>query len=250
VLALVWIAVTAALRIHGGSAHTIGPLAVVPSAALVLALALLIEAGAATPGPAASDNGSGAAVALALFRAAHDSAPGRLAVELVLCGAHEGGAIGLRRHLRTRRRELRRSNAVVLGLAACGAGAPRWWDSDGPLWPHRTSAPVRALAQELGQRYPDLGLRAHRGRGWGPAYAATARRLPALTLGACDERGLVPHSHRPDDLPSAIDARSTDQLLELGLLFVDALAARLSRQARDQRSTPGLVGEVGRGSVS
>jgi hypothetical protein len=227
VLALIWIGLTTALRIHGTSAHTVGPLAVIPSAALVLALALLLEAAGAAPGPGAADNGSGTAIALALFTALQASPPRHLTVELVLCGAHEGGAIGLERHLRRRRRELRRTNTIVLGVAACGVGAPRWWHSDGPLFPHRSANSLRTVAAQLADRYPEFGLRAHRGRGWSPAYAAS-RRLPTITLGALHAGGLVPHSHRPDDLPTAIDARVPDTVLELGLLFVDAVDARLA----------------------
>ena len=228
VLVLVWIAITAALRINGTSAHTVGLLAVIPSAALVLALALLLEAAAAAPGPAAGDNGSGTAVAVALFTALQTSPPRHLDVALVLCGAHEGGAIGLRRHLRGRRARL--ANTIVVGVAACGAGEPRWWESDGPLLPRRTANALRAVAGELAARYPELGLRPHRGRGWSPAYAT--RRRPAITLGALDADSLIPHSHRPDDLPPTIDTRVPDTVLEVGLLFVDALDARLGHPGR------------------
>ena len=234
VLTLVWIAITAGLRINGTSAHTVGLLAVIPSAALVLALALLLEAAAAAPGPAAGDNGSGTAVALALFSALQTSAPRHLDVALVLCGAHEGGAIGLRRHLRARRagraRRARRAHAIVVGVAACGAGEPRWWQSDGPLAPRRTANGLRAVAGDLAARYPELGLHSHRGRGWSPAYGARPR--PAITLGALDADGLVPHSHRPDDLTPTIDTRVPDTVLEVGLLFVDALDARLGQPGR------------------
>ena len=118
----------------------------------------------------------------------------------------------------------------MVGVAACGAGDPRWWESDGPLLPRRAANALRAVAGELAARYPELGLRAHRGRGWSPAYAG--RRQPAITLGALDADGLIPHSHRPDDLPPTIDPRVPDTALEVGLLFVDALDARLGRPGR------------------
>jgi hypothetical protein len=232
VLALAWIAISAALRINGASAHTAGLLAVVPSAGLVLALALLLEAAAAAPGPAAADNASGTAVALALFSALHTYPPRRLDVELVLCGAHEGGAIGLARHLRHR---ARRTPTIVVGVGACGAGGPRWWQSDGPLLPRRTGKALRAVAADLAARFPELGLRPHRGRGASPAHGA--RRQPAIALGALDADGLIPHSHRPDDLPPAIDAKVPEAVLEVGLLFVDALDARLGRSGAAEART-------------
>jgi hypothetical protein len=157
-----WVAVTAALRLHGTPAAKAGPLQVVPTVALVLALALLLEAAFAPPGPPGPDNASGTALAMALkLDTPH--------AELVLTGAHEGGAIGLRRHLR--RHRVRRANTIVIGLARSDRGEPHYWRSDGPLLPH---------ASKL--RAP--GLPPNRNRGWGPAYAAYARHIPALTLGA------------------------------------------------------------------
>lgn len=226
-IAMLWIAITAALRIRGVGASTAGPLVVVPSAALVAVLALLLEAAAAAPGPAAGDNGSGAAVALALYQTLIASPPRHLDVTLVLTGAHEGGAIGLRRHLRAGKP--RREGTIVLGLAACGGGDLAWWRSDGPLLPRAAAGPLHDTAAELAQRHPELGLHPHRGRGWAPAHAARTRRLPAITLGAVDARGLAPRSHHPDDVAAAVDPRVPDRLLELGLLYVGALDARVGR---------------------
>ncbi len=207
-LAQAVVAITAALRLHGTGSSTAGALVVVPTIGLVLALALLLEAAAAAPGPAANDNGSGAALAVALAKAI---TPRHLAVDLVLTGAHEGGAIGLRRYLRTARPQ--RARTTVLGLAASGAGEPRYWRSDGPLLPH------------AGKLRPPDAL-PHRGRGWGPAYAAYARHIRALTLGALDPSGIAPRSHRPDDEPDAIEPGTPDRVLELALHVVDVLDAQ------------------------
>ena len=132
---MAWLLAVAVVR-HGGTTGTpIGVVQLIPTAALVLALALLLELAGAPFGPAAGDNGAGAGVAISLVRALDAAPPRRLAVELVLQGAGEAGMVGLRHHLRSRRGELRPAHTIVLGIAAAGAGRPRWWASDGPFVP-------------------------------------------------------------------------------------------------------------------
>ena len=173
----------------------------------------------------------GVAVALALVRALDVAPPPRLAVEVVLQGAGDGGMIGLRRHLRARRRELGRGDVVVLGIAACGAGRPRWWDSDGSLVPLRYSRWLRACAQRVAAAESHLGATAVRGRGVTPALPARAAHRAAITIGCLDRRGLAPRSHQAADTPPAIEPGSIDATLELALALVDAIDAKLGARA-------------------
>jgi Peptidase family M28 len=223
-LALLWLVAVAVLRRQGATGTAIGALQLVPTAALVVALALLLDVGLSPFGPAAGDDASGAAVAVALVRALDAAPPRNAGVELVLQGAGDGAMLGLRRHLRQHRRELRPRTTIVLGLAACGAGDPCFWMSDGPLLPLRYPARLRTAAARL-------GLAPHRGRGTTPALPARARGLPALTLGAVDDRGLAPRSHQPADVPSALRPATLDAVLQAALLLVDELDAELARTA-------------------
>ena len=75
-LALIWLLVVAVLRLEGSKGSTVGVLQLIPTVALVLALALLLELASSDYGPAAADNGSGTAAAIALA-AALDTAPPR-----------------------------------------------------------------------------------------------------------------------------------------------------------------------------
>jgi Peptidase family M28 len=230
---LLWLLGVATLRAGDASGTPVGVLQLVPTAALVVELALLLDLAAAPYGPAAGDNAGGAAVALALVRALDAAPPRNLAVELVLQGAADGSMIGLRRHLRARRRELSPRDTIVLGVGPCGAGQPCWWVSDGSLVPLRYLARLRALAARLAS---GEGGRAapHRGRGTSPALPARARGLPALTLGAVDRRGLAPRSHQRGDTPEAMEPGTLDAVLQFALLLVDALDAELGRTASDR----------------
>jgi Peptidase family M28 len=238
-IAMVWLLVVAALR-HGGASGTpIGVIQLIPTAGLVIALALLLELGSAPFGPAAGDNGAGTALALALVRALDAAPPARLDVELVLQGAGEAGMVGLKHHLRARRRELRAGNTIVLGVAAAGAGQPRWWISDGPLVALPTLGRLRRLAARTAARDDSLGARPHRGRGTSPALPARVRRLPALTIGCLDERGLAPRSHQAGDRADALEPGTLNALLRFGLALVDAIDADLARAVSDRsRAAP------------
>ena len=162
--------------------HALGVLQLPPAVALVLALALLLDAAGAGYGPGAGDNAAGTAVAIELARtlaaagasgaAGAGADPGRTAtVELVLQGAGQDEQIGLRRYLRTRKRELRQANVAVLGIAACGAGHPAWWSSDGRLVPLRyATQPTNARTTDERDRSPRPG---------DDAGAARTRHRPA-----------------------------------------------------------------------
>ena len=171
-IALAWPLAIAIVRMsQTHAAAVLGALQLPPTVALVLALALLLEAAGAAFGPAAGDNGTGVATAIALARALAADPPRNLAVELVLQGAGDGEQLGLRRYLRAHRRELRTQSAIVLGIAACGAGQPSWWLSDGPLVPLRYARRLRALCSADRRRPPPRPRRR--------AGAAGARRRPA-----------------------------------------------------------------------
>jgi hypothetical protein len=223
-IALTWLLVVAILRIEGHKTGAIGALQLIPTVGLVLALALLIDLATADFSPAANDNASGVAVALALTRALSAAPPSaRISAEVVLAGAGDGFGLGMRAYLRARRTQLRAANTVVLGVAASGAGEPRWWRSDGQLVPLRYFERLHRLCAELAGEVPSLAFRPHRGRGATPAFPARSRRLPAIALGRLDERGLAPGSHQAKDTADHVDPRALDATVQLGLMLVDAI---------------------------
>jgi hypothetical protein len=223
------IAIIRAMQTH--PAKGLGPLQLPPTVALVLALALLLEAAAAGYGPGAGDNGTGVAIAIALAGALAANPLRNLTVELVLQGAGDGEQLGLRRYLRTRRRELRHQGAIVLGMAACGAGQPSWWVSDGRLVPLRYARRLRAMCAQT-------GATPHRGRGATPALPARAAGLPAIAIGCLDDRGLAPRSHQRTDIPSEIEPAALDRALELGLTLAKAIDASLRTEPQTEAATP------------
>ena len=230
-IAILWLLATATIRITASNPPTIlGAIQLAPSVGLVLGVALLLEAAGAPYAPAAGDNGSGTAAAIALVRALKAAPPHNLSVELVLQGAGEGHEIGIRRYLRTHRPQ---ENTIVLGLAPCGSGEPRWWRSDGRLIPIPYTRRLRELARATAN---DLA-EPHRGRGGTPAMPARRRHLPAIALGNLDERGLAPRSHQRNDTPATTDGYAIDRAVELGMALVDAIDATLDREPATTAAT-------------
>jgi Peptidase family M28 len=229
-IAILWLLAVAIVRATAHHPPTaLGAIQLVPTVALVLALALLLEAAAAPYGPAANDNATGTAVALAVLDALSPSTPPSVHLELVLAGAGEGGGIGIRRYLRGRRRDLRRANAIVLGIAPSGAGEIHYWRSDGRLIPLGYGRALRQLADATQKSRP------HSGRGETQAFAGRALGLPAIAIGCLDERGLTPRSHHPTDVNAAIDETALENTTQFALILLDAINASL---AAEQEPSP------------
>ncbi len=225
-IALALTLATALVRAGGSHAAWIKVLQLIPTAGLVIALALLLEMAGAGWSPAANDNASGTGVAIALTRALDAAPPAHAAVDLVLSGAGDGQDLGLRRYLRSHR-EHRADNTVILGLGPAGEGRPAWLRSDGPLIPLAHSRTLRRLAAEVAAREPELELHELRGRGSSPGLSARQLGLPSVALTARSADGLVPRSHQSGDTAEHLNDAVIEQMLLAGLALADAIDAYL-----------------------
>lgn len=236
-VAILWALLTAILRLRGHDSTIIGLIQLFPTFGLLGAMALLLELALTDWSPGAGDNGSGVGVALALARALAYSPPRHMNIEVVLTGAGAGEGLGLRRYLRARRATHRTGNTVVLGIAPCAGGSLHWWSSDGSLLPLRYGARLVALARQVAEENPQLNAAPYAGRGITPAFPARQSRIPSLTIGCLDERGLVPRSHQVGDVASALEPGTHDRAVQFGLMLVDAIDAVLAAR-RDPAPSP------------
>jgi hypothetical protein len=203
----------------------------VPTLALLVALALLIDLALAPTGPGAGDPGSAAGVALELAAALDSSPPNHLAVELVLAGAGQGPSLGMRGYVRRRRRLYAPEATAVLHLEGCGRGHPRWWTVDGPLVPLRMHPRLVALAAEAAREHPELRAAAHRGHRAGAGWRARQARWPTITVGCLDERGITPDSGTAADVPEQLEEAAMRDALTFCRALVERLDADLARRA-------------------
>lgn len=218
VLALALVAACAAARVAGVDARWLGGVQLAPTVALIVALGLLLDVAVGEPAPG---GGSAPAVAVALARALDAQPPRRLAVEVILAGAGEAGALGMQQLVRSQRRAGRRPEEVaVLHIGPCGSGAPAYWTREGALGPLRYHPRLVTLAGAVAAGERHLGVVPAQTRTWSAARAARGAGWPALRVGCVDADGL------PAD---GTDPAAMSATLELCLALVARLDADLGR---------------------
>ena len=171
------------------------------------------------------------AVALALTAALDRDPPRHLGVDLVLAGAGEGPALGMRAQVRRLRRRLRREQ-VARARAAPLRPRPAALLDPGRPRPAAAAAPAadRAGGDAPRTRSATSARRAHRGASCSGAYVARAAGYPAIAIGCLDADGLAPGAHQHTDVPDALDPGAMTAALELCLGLVDRLDADVGRR--------------------
>lgn len=229
------IAVLAALagaRLAGAGGTSLGVAQLIPTVLALVALALLADIQLSPPSPGANVNASGVAAALAVFRQLRHSPPENLDVCLVLSGAGEAGALGLRDFVRRRRRRgWRAQDVAVLALEPCAVGTPFFATHEGPLLALRLHPQLLACARAAAASEPLLGARPRRGHSAGAAYVARRRRWPAIAIGAVDEHDRPGPSHQAADQPPVLNPRTLGDTVELCLALIENLDRGIGRSA-------------------
>jgi hypothetical protein len=226
--ALAVLAAITATRAAGHDPSWLAVVQLVPTVALLVAVAVLADISLSDPSPDAS-GASAVAVAMALVTALDARPLGSLDVELVLAGAGDGPALGAAAYIRKRRR-WDAERLAVLEIRPCAGGRPALWVTDGPLVPLRlhprlielACAASNATAAEL------------RGRDASAAYRARRMRWPAIALGAVNDHGIAPRRRMPDDEPDTVDVAAMEAILELCLALATALDADLAKRAHER----------------
>jgi hypothetical protein len=173
-LALVAIAGCCGARLGGVEGNVLGAVQFVPTIVCIGAVAVLADLAFARRATGRNADASAAAVALALVDALDRRAPHRLAVDVVLAGAADGPALGMRGYVRSRRRETRAEEIAVLEVLPAGHGSPIHRTHAGPLVALRLHPRLRELAAG----------RPVRGHAFGGALEARRARWPAIAIGA------------------------------------------------------------------
>jgi hypothetical protein len=202
------VAAAAALRVAGDEPGWLGALQLVPTIALLVALAAAVDVALSNVSPGANDNASGVGVAVRLLEELDREPPRSLRPALLLTGAGHAVPRLAARHLRSE--GLTAERVVLLDLGPCGAGRPAWAARHSQV---RAAAERAAAALQLapGQRPRQPGV-----------------RVPAIRIACLDERGISPRAHQEDDTPDRLDDTAMGAALDLALGVVDALDAELS----------------------
>jgi Iap family predicted aminopeptidase len=205
--------VTSAARLAGLDNSVLSAVQFVPTVVLIVSVPFLVDVALSEPSPGANDNASGVATVLRLADR-YGGALDHLEVDVLLPGAQEAGALGMRAWLRRHRKGLDPLRTIVLNVDEVGAGTVRYAVKEGPLLALRQHPRLAKLCEQIRDedagegRYQARPLTARRP---GDAHAARARGLPAITISCAGALDRAPHHHRPTDTPDQIDPAALER---------------------------------------
>jgi hypothetical protein len=184
-LALALLAGCAGARLGGIEETWLGAVQLVPSIVCITAAAVLAELALAEPAEDPNPAASAPAAVVALVDELDRRPARRLEVDVVLAGAGDARAAGMRAHVGAHRKDVRAEAIAVLHVEPCGAGTPRAWRREGPLL-------SVALHPTLVDCALAAGFEPHTGRALSGALAARRAGWPAVAVGRLDARDGVP----------------------------------------------------------
>jgi Peptidase family M28 len=176
----------------------------IPTVALIVYVALMLDVALSPAAPGENDNASG--VALTLRLAERLAELDHFGVHVLFTGSQKAMAQGMRAFLQAHRRELAQGDTVVLNLDAVGGGEVRQTKREGPLLTVRSHPQLKAEieAEPFTNREPSDG------------YAAGSAGLPSVTF-----------------------AGTTNRLEEDMLAEAEEACARLIEELDEELSQPG-----------
>jgi hypothetical protein len=219
----------AAVRLAGAHSPVLSALQFVPTVVLIVSLPFLADIGLSTAVPGANDNASGVATVLRLAER-YGGTLDHLDVWVVLTGAEESMALGMRAWLRRRRPRLDPLRTIVLNVDEVGAGTVRYAAKEGPLLALRQHPRLVALCDQIAEEDAEegrYGARRVTARRPGDAYAARTRGLPAITISCAGVLDRAPHHHRPTDTPENVDEDALDRAFGFCSELVELIDERL-----------------------
>jgi hypothetical protein len=205
--------VTSGARLAGLDNTVLSAVQFVPTVLLIVSVPFLADIALSEPGPGANDNASGVATVLRLAER-YGGTLDHFDVDVLLTGAQEAGALGMRAWLKRHREELDPLSTIVLNVDEVGAGTIRYAHREGPLLALRQHPRLIRLCDQIRRedeedgRYEARPLAARRP---GDAYTARARGIPAVTISCAGALDRAPHHHRQADTPEEIDRQALDR---------------------------------------
>ena len=174
----------------------------IPSVALTAYLLVMIgiELHAATRMPVvagANDNASGVDVLMRVAKLRPDD------VWFVVTGSSESGMVGIQAFLHAHDSDV--GDAPFINIDTVGSGHLIVAEEEGVLWPRDAYGPLVAAAEAAGAEAVSWHHRPT------DATALLARRFRAVSLLRTDDRGVLPHSHRPSDVITNVDEEALEQ---------------------------------------
>jgi hypothetical protein len=173
------------LRVVGLDGTAVSVVQFVPTIALIVAVALLLDIALAGTRAGENDNASGCVLALRLAERYGGESLRNFDVHVLFTGAQKAGGAGMRAFLRRHRDRLRADTTVFLNIDEVGSGAVRYARREGALLTLRSHPQLISLCDQIAE--DDESAEPTVSRSASDASAATAAGFPALTV-TCRER--------------------------------------------------------------
>jgi hypothetical protein len=192
------------LRLAGLSGFLLTVLQFIPTALLIVAVALLLDIALSTTRAGENDNATGAALVLRLAERFGGGRLDHFDVHVLLTGGQKAIAAGSRAFLKRHKHDLGRERTVVLNLDAVGSGTVRYTSREGPLVAVKSHPQLIQRCQAIADDEDEnaFGARPLVNRSPSDGYAARSAGLPAITI-SC--RG------RLDYVPARVDAGAIER---------------------------------------
>lgn len=203
--------VCALLRLTGLDGTVLTAFQFIPTLALIVAVALLVDVALAGTRAGENDNASGSVLALRLAERL-GQATAHFDLHVLLTGAQKAGSAGIRAFLP--RHGLAHGETVVLNLDQVGSGAVRYTRREGALLTLKSHPQLQAICAEIAEDHDGVGPIVSRSASDGSAatgagYAAitvTCQERPDYTSGRVDEAALERAEHFCVELIERLDA--------------------------------------------
>jgi hypothetical protein len=175
-LALLILLVCCVLRAGGMSGTALTVVQFIPTVALIVYVALLLDIALSPAAPGENDNASGVAVVLRLAERLPEL--DYFGVHVLFTGSQKAMAQGMRGFLQAHRNGLAPGDTVVLNIDAVGGGEIRQTKKEGPLLTVRSHPQLAGAvdAEPFANREPSDG------------YAAASAGLPSVTITGTTDR--------------------------------------------------------------
>jgi len=227
--------VVTAARLAGVDAPWLAIVQLIPTALLLVTLALLIDIALSGVVPGAYDNASGVAAVLSVAQQLDAEPPRNLDVWVVLPGAGECNSEGIARWIASHRKELDSETSFFVNLDSVSYGDPHYLESEGTIVSYRLDRRMFELCEAIasadredGNRYRARPLRIPFQT---DALPLSARRFRAISLVGVLDGVPAPYYHTHADTPEKVDEDPMRRAVEFAVELVRQIDRDVGRRA-------------------
>jgi hypothetical protein len=238
---MVLILVCCLLRLPGIQGIALTTVQFIPTVVLIVSIPLLVDTALSGVVPGANDNASGVATVLRLAERYGDSLD-HFDVWVLLTGAEEPFALGMRAFLKSHRRTLGKERTVFVNVDEVGAGTVRYTRREGLVIGSRSHVQLLQICDDIAEDDEDedaFGARPLVSRTTSDGHVARAAGFPAITITCRNALDYTPEHHRPTDTPERVD----DAALERVYGFCCELIERLDAEVGPDLAQHGELAE-------